>query len=112
VAGESSDDIMKIGNKFRACVMFADETSLNPETFHKDYLIRTYEIFSPFLTYVAEGGKELTHPTSPIVNSEPNTFWISDIDLWVGLPPELKKKMLTLGSHVMCFDRLGFVNEL
>jgi hypothetical protein len=111
-AKTNSENILKLGNKFRACVLFNDSNNLRLDTFNKDLFIKTHEIYSPFLTYVCEEGKELAHPSLPIVSSVSNTFWISDVDLWVGLPPAMKNKMLSLGSHVLCFDDFAFINEL
>jgi hypothetical protein len=107
---ENSESILKLANKLRVCVMLNDLNHLSAESFNEDFVVVTNEIFSPYLTYILGGGDKPVHPSVPIINSENNSFWISDIDVWIGLPEELKTKMMSLGSHVVCYHDFKFLD--
>lgn len=102
-------NLLNCVNKLRCCVLFHDSEDFNKGNFDENAIITVYEYLPHYLTYIKNGGQEWDHAAQPILNSQPVKYWISEIDIWMYLAQEQKKKVESFGSHVQCFDDFEFV---
>lgn len=98
---EKPHDMLHSTNKFRVCVLFENEQfefkSLNFESVNKNSVILVHEVPTASFTYSND-----EHPVANglfLASDQTNKIWFHDVDVWVGLPPQLEKRIKELTSH-------------